>query len=186
MIPNTRTLLLLSSLIGAPLAMAGTLYANEPSAASPVSQTDEQFIRKAAAGGIAEVEMAKVAANKAASPQVKQFAERMIVDHGKANQKLEKLAASRGITVSTTLDAEHQTKLEELAKESGSAFDWQYMKAQGAGHEKMQALLEDEAKATKDPSLKTFAQETLPTVEAHHRMAEDVQKKIAAPRASAR
>jgi putative membrane protein len=59
------------------------------------------------------------------------------------------------------------------------------MKAQVAGHEKMQALLENEAKATKDPSLKTFAEETLPTVEAHHRMAEDVQKKIAAPRASA-
>ena len=185
MIPNTRALLLLSSLIGVPLAMAGALHANETSARSPVSQADEQFIHKAAAGGIAEVEMAKLAANRTASPQVKQFAERMIVDHGMANQKLEKLAAGRGITISTTLDAEHQTKLEELAKESGSAFDWQYMKAQVAGHEKMQALLEDEAKATKDPSLKRFAQETLPTVEAHHRMAEDVQKNIAAAQASA-
>jgi putative membrane protein len=185
MIPYTRTLLLLSSLIGAPLAIAGTLHANEPSAASPVSQTDEQFIRKAAVGGIAEVAMAKLATNKAASSQVKQFAERMIVDHGKANQKLETLAASRGVTVSTTLDAEHQKKLVELARESGPTFDMEYMKAQVAGHEKMQTLLEDEAKATKDTSLKTFAEETLPTVEAHHRMAQDVQKEIAVPRASA-
>jgi predicted outer membrane protein len=59
------------------------------------------------------------------------------------------------------------------------------MKAQVTGHENMQILLKGEAKATEDPSLKKFAEETLPTVEAHHRMGEDVQKKIGAPRASA-
>ena len=62
MISKARTLLLLSSLIGGPFAIATTLYANEPAPASPVSQSDEQFIHKAAAGGIAEVEMAMHAA----------------------------------------------------------------------------------------------------------------------------
>ncbi len=186
MIPKTRTLILLSSLICAPLAMAGTLHANEPAAAASVSQSDEQFIRKAAAGGIAEVEMAKLAKGKAVSPQVREFAEQMIVDHEKANQKLENLAASRGVTVSTALDAEHQANLEELAKESGEAFDLQYMRAQVAGHEMMQTLLEDEAKTSTDQWLRKFAEGTLSTVEAHHRMAEDVQKRITAPRVSAR
>jgi putative membrane protein len=185
MLLKARTTFRFSPLVLAPLAMAGMLYANEPAATIPVSRSDQQFIREAGAGGMAEVEMAKLAIQKAASPQVKEFAERMIADHGKANRKLEKIAASHGVTVSAELDAEHEAKLNELAKQSGEAFDAHYMKAQVAGHEKMQALLEDEAKTTKDQALRTFVQETLPTVEAHHRMAQDIQGKIGAPRASA-
>jgi hypothetical protein len=59
------------------------------------------------------------------------------------------------------------------------------MKMQVAGHEKMKALLEAEVKSTGDEALKTFAEKTLPTVKKHHRMAEDIQKKMIAPHASA-
>ena len=129
--------------------------------------------------------MARLAKKQGASPRVKEFAERMIVDHQKANRKLEQIAAGRGITLSGAVDAEHKEKLDELAKESGEAFDRQYMTAQVAGHQKMQALLEDEAKGSQDQALRRFAAETLPTAEAHHRMAEDIQKNLTAPRASA-
>jgi putative membrane protein len=56
-----------------------------------------------------------------------------------------------------------------MSKKSGAEFDSAYIHAQVAGHEKMQELLKQEAKNSKDADLKAFAEKMLPTVEKHHR-----------------
>jgi putative membrane protein len=153
--------------------------------AASVSQADEGFVTQAAIGGLAEVEMGKLAKQRASSPNVRKFAGRMVADHEKANRELEKIAGRQGVALPAALDDEHKGKLDDLRKESGDAFDRSYMRMQVAGHEKMEALLEDEIKSTRDEALKSFAEKMLPTVQEHHRMAEDIQKKMTAPHASA-
>src|SRR4051794_36516517 len=61
--------------------------------------SDQHFVMDAAKGGLAEVELGQLASQKASSDQVKQFAQRMVTDHGKANDELKSLAQSKQITL---------------------------------------------------------------------------------------
>jgi putative membrane protein len=158
------------------------LGADDPqSGAKSVKATtaaDTEFVQKAAYGGIAEVKLGKLAQEKASSEEVKRFAERMMTDHTKANDELKALATKKGIDVPSDMDAEHQAKMEKLEKLSGAEFDQAYMTEMIAGHEKMETLLEQQAKRGKDEDLQQYADKTLPSVREHHRMAEEIHQKL--------
>src|SRR6185436_19970667 len=94
------------------------------------------FVTQAAIGGMAEVEMGKLAVDKASSADVKTFAAQMVSDHTKADEELEKIATGKSLKVPTALDAEHKAKLEMLSKKTGAEFDKIYVQAQVSGHEK--------------------------------------------------
>ena len=57
---------------------------------SKTATSDQSFVTEAAAGGLAEVELGQLAAEKSSNPEVKKFAERMVTDHGKANDQLKR------------------------------------------------------------------------------------------------
>jgi putative membrane protein len=139
---------------------------------------EQRFITQAAIGGLAEVEMGKLAGAKASSSEVKQFAAQMVSDHTKANEQLEKIATGKSLKAPSTLDAEDKAKIEMLSKKTGAEFDKAYVQAQVAGHERMQQLLAAEATNGKDADLKMFAEKTLPTVKEHYQMAMDLQAKV--------
>jgi len=162
------------------LALCGVIAVAALAACNTASDSgaNQVFVNHAATGGMAEVEMGKLAGAKASSPDVKKFAEQMVSDHTKANEELEKIATGKSLKVPTVLDAEHKAKLETLSKKTGAEFDKAYMQAQVSGHEKMQQLLSDEAKNSKDADLKTFAEKTLPTVKEHYQMATELQAKV--------
>ena len=162
------------------LALCGVIAVGALAACNTASDSgaNQVFVNHAATGGMAEVEMGKLAGAKASSPDVKKFAEQMVSDHTKANEELEKIATGKSLKVPTALDAEHKAKLETLSKKTGAEFDKAYMQAQVSGHEKMQQLLSDEAKNSKDADLKTFAEKTLPTVKEHYQMATELQAKV--------
>src|SRR6185369_10192194 len=92
-----------------------------------LSPADKTFVQKAAIGGLAEVEMGKLAQQKAASDQVKQFGTRMVDDHSKANDALKQVASSKGIALPSDLDAKQKSKMAKLEKLSGAQFDRAYM-----------------------------------------------------------
>jgi putative membrane protein len=144
---------------------------------SQLSSTDQTFVTKAAEGGMAEVEMAKLAKKNSESTDVQAFAQKMIDDHSKANEKLEKIASAKDAKLPTDPGAEHQKQLDELKALSGAKFDEKYMKMQVEGHEKMHALMEQQVKSGNDPDLKAFAKETLATVEEHAKLAKKVSSK---------
>jgi hypothetical protein len=77
----------------------------EVGGASSLSSSDRNFIMKAAQGGMAEVELGQLASQRASDPQVKQFAERMVADHGKANDQLKQIASSKNVTLPTDVPA---------------------------------------------------------------------------------
>jgi putative membrane protein len=128
------------------------------------------FVKKAALGGMTEVEVAKLAQSKSQDPKVQAFAQRMVKDHGKANQELSTLAKAKGWQVPASLDAEHKAVVEKLRAKSGAEFDAAYSQQMMGDHEKTIALFEGGSKAS-DAELAAWVKATLPTLKEHQQLA---------------
>ena len=139
---------------------------------------DQHFVMEAANGGMAEVELGKLATDKASSDEVKKFGQRMVDDHGKANDELKKLAENKHITLPTAPDAKHKATMDRLSKLSGEAFDRAYMQEMVKDHRKDVSEFRTESKSGKDPDVKAWAAKTLPTLEEHLKLAQDANKAV--------
>jgi putative membrane protein len=140
---------------------------------------DSHFVMEAADGGMAEVEMGKLAVEKASSPDVKNFGQRMVDDHSKANDELKQVASQKGITLPSAPSAKHKAKMDKMSKLSGAAFDKAYMDDMVADHKKDVGEFQKEASSGKDPDVKAFASKTLPTLQDHLKMAQETHGKVA-------
>jgi putative membrane protein len=145
---------------------------------SAIKSSDRTFVTNAAMGGMAEVELGNLAKEKASSDAVKQFGQRMVTDHTKANDQLKQVAASKNITLPTSLDAKHQAMKDRLSKLSGAEFDRAYMKDMVADHEKDVKEFQKESQSGSDPEIKNFASQTLPTLQEHLQMAKDTDNGV--------
>ncbi len=143
---------------------------------SSLSSSDRNFLMKAAQGGMAEVDLGQLASQRASDPQVKQFAERMVADHGKANDQLKQIASSKNVTLPTDVPAAEKRERDRLAKLSGAQFDREYMSHMTSDHKKDTSLFRSAAKSAKDSEIKQFASTTLPTLEEHLQMAQSITK----------
>jgi putative membrane protein len=141
---------------------------------------DQGFVKEAAIGGMAEVELGQLASTKATNEKVKAFGQRMVADHGKANDELKALASSKKMTVPASVDAKHKATHDRLEKLSGAAFDRAYVSDMLADHRKDVADFKHQAMTAKDPDVKQFASKTLPTLEEHLKMVEDLSKEVGA------
>lgn len=135
---------------------------------------DREFLNDAAMGGMTEVELGQMAVNKASSDDVKQFGQRMVDDHSKANDELKQLAQAKGYTLPTTLDKKHQQMIDKLSKLNGAEFDREYMNMMVKDHDKDVATFRKQAERAKDSDVRAWAARTLPTLEEHQKMAHDV------------
>ena len=129
--------------------------------------SDTLFVKNAAKGGLAEVELGQLAADHGASDQVKKFGQRMVTDHGKANDELKSLAQQKNIKLPTEIDATNKALHDRLSKLSGAAFDRAYMQHMLTDHRKDVNEFKREANSGRDPQMKSFASTTLPTLEEH-------------------
>ncbi len=146
-----------------------------------VIQTDEattEFLVKAADGGLTEVEGANLASQKATNAGVKRFAEMMHHDHGNANGEVKSLAAARNVTIPTTPSEKNEESIAQLSKKSGKDFDKDYMDWMVDDHKNDIKLFEKAAGDTKDESVKTFINNTLPTLRAHLESAKAIRKTL--------
>ncbi len=150
--------------------------ANGPN--GPVPSADKAFMHKAAIGGMAEVEMGKLAEHKASNDQVKQFGARMVQDHGKANGELKQIASGKGVMLPTSLDKKNQGTMDRMHKLSGAAFDKSYMSHMVDDHKKDIADFQKESKNGNDAEVKGFASKTLPTLQEHLTMAQDANSAV--------
>jgi putative membrane protein len=163
-------------LIGAAmLAMsAGPAFAQTHARAN----ADHQFVMNAAKGGMAEVELGKMAAQKGTSEEVKRFGQRMADDHGKASEELRTLAQNKHITLPTNLDPKDKALRDRLSKLSGPAFDRAYMQAMVSDHVKDVSEFSRTSRTAKDEDVKSWAAKTLPTVQEHLRIARDGNRAV--------
>jgi len=140
-----------------------------------MSSADRKFMMMAAMGGMAEIEMARLALQKSASDSVKQYAQKMIDDHTMAGDELKQLASMKGITLSMQPDARHMSMMAKMQKLSGMEFDMMYVKEAGVkAHEKMEKLYMKESMSGMDMDAKAFAAKTLPAVRMHLQMAREM------------
>jgi len=154
-------------------AFAAGLLASASLFAHAAAKPDQSFVDKAARGGMTEVALSRLAADKAADARVKDFAAHMVKDHTKAGDELEEVASGKGYAVPSALDTEGRHAKDKLAGLSGAAFDQAYMAQMLADHKKTVALFETEARGGKDAGLKAFAEKTLPTLKDHLKMAQE-------------
>jgi putative membrane protein len=137
---------------------------------------DAKFAADAAAGGMAEVELGKLAAQKGGTDAVKQFGQKMVDDHSKANEELKQVASKDNLTIPSTLDAKHQARIEKLSKLSGDQFDKAYIKDQLKDHKKDVREFQAESENGSNPDVKAFAAKTLPVLQQHLQMVQDLSK----------
>ncbi len=183
-LPATTAVVAIGLLV-APASFAQTSHPNPSSRAAPaaaakdtLNQEDKLFVKEAATGGTAEVQLSKIA-QKSDNPEVKSFADRMIRDHTAANQELTAIAGGLGIEAPKALDSEHDRMREKLQTLHGKAFDEQYMRDMVEGHNKAVKLFQQEERSGHNAELKQFAQKTLPTIEEHQKMALELSHRLA-------
>ena len=198
MVERIRNGILLSS-VGI-LALMGASCANEPSNkgtanSAPIIKTepakpasdkgdsvvtggDLAFMNDAAPGGMAEVELGKLAAAKSQNVEVKSFAQQMVADHSKAGEELKQLAAQKKVSLPPDLMPAHKQLMEKLTKLSGAEFDQEYVKAMVEAHKKDVTAFESVSQTAGDADLKAFATKTLPTLKMHLEMINGIAAKM--------
>ena len=131
-------------------------------------------------GGMAEVELGKLAQQNAQNDDVKQFGARMVQDHTDANQQLMPILSAKDFTVPSSSTRSTARRMDRLSKMRGAEFDRAYMREMVQDHDKDVKKFRQEAEHGNDADLKSFAQNTLPVLEQHLKMAHDTSKSLTA------
>jgi putative membrane protein len=188
---RTLTALALLALAGTATAQTAPQKANQsaidtPSAATNPHKHDKKmsqvtspadFVTKAGLAGLIEVELSKLALQKSRSQDIRTFAERMVLDHGKANTQLASIAKAKNLEVPKQLDAGHQKIVKELAGLKETDFDANYAQHMAQDHVEVVELFKNAASLS-DAELSKFARITLPTLEEHRQAAEALHTKV--------
>ena len=138
---------------------------------------DQAFMMKAAQGGMAEVQMGNLAKDHAANQAVKDFGQRMVDDHSKANDQLKQVASKVGVTLPDKLNPKDQATKDRLSKLSGEQFDAAYMRDMVKDHTKDLAEFRHQSQSAKNDDVKNFAAQTLPTLQDHLQQAKSIAPK---------
>jgi putative membrane protein len=129
-------------------------------------------------GGMEEVQLGELAKQKAANPAVREFGERMVTDHQKANEQLKQIVQQKGALVPTSLSHHETSRLDRLQKLSGAEFDKAYISDMVSDHKTDVKEFEKATKNLSDPELKAFAEKTLPTLQEHLRQAQELEAQL--------
>ena len=141
--------------------------------------SDEKFADAAAVGGMEEVQLGQLAAQKGASDEVRQFGQRMVDDHSKAGDDLKQVASGKGWTLPAALDAKAQADVQKLSALSGDKFDKEYVSMMLKDHKKNVAEFQKESSGGADADIKSFASRTLPVIQEHLQMILRIHDKMA-------
>jgi putative membrane protein len=155
---------------GSQFAAKSASGAKAADTATSLSAADREFMRKAAEGGMKEVEMGRMAEQQGQNADVKSFGKRMVADHSKANNELMGIAQRKGVKLSN--------KAPKMSKMGGANFDKQYMTDMVKDHEKDLAEFQHEASGGSDPDVKAFAAKTSKVIQKHLALAKSTESKL--------
>ena len=168
------------------LVATGSLFAQQKHQSTMAGQNmqnsaDRSFISTAAEANLAEIDMAKMVGQKSTDPAVKDFANRMVTDHTQASQKLAGVAEANGGKLPAEVSVTERKEKSELQKLSGTQLDDAYLRDELRGHKKAISAFESEIEHGQNQEAKNYAEQTLPTLEDHIRIAEDIAGKLGLP-----
>lgn len=153
-----------TSMAGGVSTAVSTGVSTAPTAESVTSE-DKEFMTEASQRSLLQIALGTDAAARASSPAVREFGERMVKDHTKADNELQQLAIKKGVSLPTDLDAQHKGELDRLAKLKGKDFDREYSKLMISGHENDVKAFQKESSDAKDLDLRSWASNTVPILE---------------------
>jgi len=132
-----------------------------------VVEDDAKFVVDAGNGGMTEVELSKLAQQKATNAKAKEYADMMVMDHSKANDELKALAKAKNVTLPDSLNADSKKMWDDLNAKTGKDFDKAYVSTMVSEHKKTVSMFENASKDLKDAELKAFVDKTLPVLKGH-------------------
>jgi len=147
-------------------------------ASSPSTNSDQDFVTRAAQGNSAEIELGKIGAAKSKNPSVKQFAQMMVKDHTTALNELQELAQSKNLNFNDDLPDDAKTLQAKLSSDTGKQLDKDYMDSMVEDHQKDVQEFTDKSQTAKDPDVKQWAGKTLPTLQKHLEKAQQINAKL--------
>lgn len=160
------------------LFVVGCLTVPAFAAGKGISKADKAFIKDAASGGMMEVQLGKEAQDKGTMPEVKAFGQRMVIDHGKANDELKELAQKKGVKSPAKIKVKHKRTVDMLSGLSKEKFDRKYMEEMVKDHKNDVAKFKKAADKVKDRELKAWVDKTLPVLEQHLQQAKELAQKM--------
>jgi putative membrane protein len=144
-----------------------------------LSAGDYKFVTETALGGRMEVELGRLAAQKGSDAAVRDFGERMVRDHQKANQELTQLVMQKGAALPAASSKKEDEKIEHFKALSGADFDKAYIKDMVSDHRTDIKEFQKEADKANDADLKVWVVKTLPILQEHLKMAQNVEAVVA-------
>jgi len=157
--------------------LAGAAMLTAPRATAQ-SDDDKKFLANAAQSDRNEIALSEVAVQKASTPAVKAFAEKMVKEHKAMTNSMKPFAEKWGLNPPVDVDSDHKKELDKLNGLSGHDFDKEYMDQMVSDHAKALDAFTDEAKGTKDAAFKAAVLKGKTRVAAHKNMAYDLKKKM--------
>ena len=157
--------------------LASMIFAFSNFARARKFKSTEDFVKKAAASGMFEIESSRLVLDHSENEDICEFAETMLNDHEHINEESNAALAKSNLDVTKIkdgLDHTHQKMLDKLNRALDSKFDSVYVEAQRKAHAEAVKLFSDYAKHGDDPVLKDFAVRVLPTLKQHQEMAQSI------------
>ncbi len=146
--------------------------AGQASAATQLSRQDQNFIRQASQTNLAEINEGHLAVDKGGSETVKQLGQTLITDHTQAEDQLRQIAQQQGFQVPQSPSRRQESQANNLSRESGARFDRTFANDEVKGHERAITAFRKEARSSRDPALRSYAETTVPVLEKHLKMAQ--------------
>ena len=156
-------------------ALLTILVALAPTHTFAVDAADLKFASDAAVAGLAEIEFANLAKQKAKTDSIRDYAEHLLSDHQQANEKLKAIAAQKNVTLPSDITANHKAARDKLAALDGPEFEKAYIEIMVKDHRKAVSDFQTEIKRTQDTDFKTFASDTEPKLREHLEQAQRLQ-----------
>ncbi|NOT44931.1 MAG: DUF4142 domain-containing protein [Acidobacteria bacterium] len=161
------------------LALSGACTETpEPYEEAPLTETtpapDRGFVEEVVTASNKEIEVSQLAAERAASADVKAYAEMLINDHREANERLDAVTSQLQLSVAPEQEQISEAR-EELIDLTGAEFDRAYIDMMVSGHEDVVSTVEDKINGSGNPQVQQWASETLPTLRQHLQRAREIQ-----------
>ena len=147
--------------------------------AAKLSPADQSLMMEVAKGGMMQLEVSKVAVQKASSEEIRQFAQAEVDEQTGLSAKLKEIADAKGITLPSTPDPQTQTMVSQLQALSGKALDRMYVSESGVkGHEKLDKVMSMVESKASDASLQGIGKAAHPLVKTHLKVARQIMEKM--------
>jgi putative membrane protein len=143
-----------------------------------VNSADRDFVKMASLSNNAEVGAGQLAATKGTNAAVKMYGQQMVTEHTAAQTDLRNRAAAVGLSAPDTIDAEHRAKMMYLNSLSGRSFDTAYINSQVTDHAKTITIFNTEISNGSNQSIRSFATEKLPHIQAHFNRADSIKRSL--------